>query len=76
MAEAEKQAACMEKSAADVCKAYRESQLKAAVSDAEKEYAATITRKTAEAKEYCTRVIEKADVSIGEIVGRIVSGDC
>lgn len=76
LSEAEMQAARSEKSSAEVCKAYRESQIKLAQADAEAAYAATLKEKEREAKEYCTRVAEQSDISVSKIVGRVVSGDC
>lgn len=76
VAEATAKAACTESSATEVCKAYRETQIKNAHAEAERLYNETVENKQAEAKEYCTRVLEGADSVIGNIVGRIIGGDC
>lgn len=75
LAEATERAARLERSSAEVCKAYRESQMKAAHADAEREYAETLQAKTREAKAYCENALHGSDASVGKIVGRIVGGD-
>ncbi|MBE7077331.1 MAG: hypothetical protein E7377_01350 [Clostridiales bacterium] len=74
--DAETRAARKEQSAAEVCKAYRETQIKNAIEDAEKEYNASLTAGAQSAKTYCEEVLSGADSVIGKIVGRIISGDC
>ena len=76
IAAATERAARLETSSAEVCKAYRESQMKTALADAEREYAQTLGVKTREAKEYCEKALQNSEVSVAEIVGRIVGGDC
>lgn len=75
LSDAETQAERSEQSSAEVCKAYRESQIRHANSDAEAEYAAAMQKSEYDAKGYCTRAWNEAEVFIGTIVGRIISGD-
>lgn len=75
LSDAEMQAARLEQSSVEVCKAYRESQTKTAIAEAEEAYRATITAKEKETKEYCTRVLENSDAAVSDIVGRIVCGN-
>ena len=75
LSDAETQAARLEQSSVEVCKAYRESQTKTAIAEAEERYRATIAAKEKDTKEYCTRVLEGADVAVSKIVGRIVCGN-
>ena len=72
--DSEKQAARLEQTAQDVCRAYRESQLKQAVADAENAYQNALAKKAEESKAYCARVLENADGAVSEIVGRIIGG--
>lgn len=74
--DAERQSARMEKSSQEVCRAYRESQMKNAREEAETRYQQTLIAKEKEARAYCADVLKKADVCVSEIVGRIVRGDC
>jgi vacuolar-type H+-ATPase subunit H len=75
LSDAEIQAANMEKSTAEVCKAYRERERLSAIEDAEKEYRATIQSKENSAKAYCTNALEKSSAIVEQIVGRIVGGN-
>lgn len=75
-ARAEIRAAEIEKSSEEVCKAYRETQLKAAEADAEKEYRAALSEKGEEARRYAERLLEGTDIFVSRIVGRITRGDC
>lgn len=75
VADAELRAERKERSAAEVCKAYRETQIKNAAADAETEYRAALAAEKQAATDYCSRVLEGADAFIGEIVGRILGGD-
>lgn len=72
--DAEKQAAALEKSNAEVCRAYRESQTSSALEDAEKEYRAALRAKENEAKAYCEKALLESEACVEEIVGRIVRG--
>ena len=65
-----------EKSSDDVCKAYRETQMKSARTEAETRYGAAIAAAEKQAREYCAAVLKNSDDSVSEIVGRIISGDC
>ena len=76
IANAETQAIQQEQAAAERCKVYRETQIKTAIDDAENEYKNTFSASAQSAKAYCEEILSKADAVIGEIVGRIVSGDC
>ena len=53
IADAEMRASRKEKSAEEVCKAYRETQIKNAIEDAEKEYNASLAASAHSAKAYC-----------------------
>lgn len=75
VAQAQQQAARTESSSEEVCKAYRETQLKAARAEAEANYQSVLKTKEKEAREYCAKILEKADENVREIVRRIVSGD-
>lgn len=74
-AAAEKRAAEIERSSEEVCKAYRETQAKAAEADAEKAYFSFLTQKRAEAKAYADRLLENTELPVSRIVGRITGGD-
>ena len=76
IAHAETQATQQEQSAAERCKTYRETQVKTAMDDAEKAYKDSLSAGAQSAKKYCEEILASADAVIGEIVGRIVSGDC
>ena len=76
IAEAEKRAAKREKSARDVCKAYRATQTKLALQKADEQYAADVARVTAEAKANSEKIMQSVDSTVTKIVGRIISGDC
>lgn len=75
LADAELQATRKEKSSAEVCKAYAETQLKAVRLEAEERYEETLKTKKAEAKAYCVQIVKNAEDAVIEIVGRILSGD-
>ena len=74
--EAEEQASRKEKSSADVCKAYKETQMNAAKKEAEIAYENSLLESEKNAKSYCAQALDSAEVSVAEIVGRIVRGDC
>ena len=76
IAEAETQATRLKQTSAQACKSYRETQLKTAVADAEKEYQKAMKKKEEDAKAYCEKVLENAEDCVREIVGRIVGGSC
>ena len=77
LAQAQLQADRSKQSSEDVCKAYRETQIKLAHEDAEKQYAETIAIKTRDSQKYCAQIMqEKSEKAISEIVGRITSGNC
>lgn len=76
LADAEKQAARLERAAIDVCKAYKETQLKQAMADAEQSYQDSLSKKAEETKAYCARILENSDAAVSGIVGRIISGSC
>ncbi len=64
-----------EKSSDDVCKAYRETQIKTARAEAEIRYNAALATAEKQAREYCAEILKNSDASVSEIVGRIISGD-
>lgn len=72
---AEARASELEKTSEEVCKAYRETQLKAAEADAEKEYFRTLVERRAEAEKYASRLLEQTELPVSGIVGRITSGN-
>lgn len=76
IAEATEKAANTEGAAVDVCRAYKESQIKGAHAEAERADAETIAKNTDAAKSYCANAFAEADAVIGDIVGRIIRGDC
>ncbi|MBO4940349.1 MAG: hypothetical protein J6D30_04945 [Clostridia bacterium] len=73
--DSEKQASMTEKTAMDVCKAYRDTQIKQAMTDAEQAYQNSLAQKEEETKAYCARILENSDAAVSKIVGRIISGD-
>ena len=75
VAEATLRAREIENDGVQLCKSYRETQIKEAQERAEKEYQTTIRVKTEEAKLYCADALKKSEASVGKIVGRIVGGD-
>ena len=75
LSEAQTQATRLEASAAEECKAYRETQSRNALADAEKEYEATMRAKEQQAKEYCEEALAKSGASVGNMIGRILGGD-
>ena len=76
IAEATESATNTENAAVEVCRAYKESQIKGAYAEAERAYTETVTKNTEAAKSYCAKALAEADTVIGEIVGRIIRGDC
>ena len=75
-AQAETRAAEIAKSSEEVCKAYRETQLKAAEADAQKKYLAALAEKRAEAEAYAARLLENTELPVSKIVRRVCGGDC
>ena len=76
LTDAQAQATRLENSAAEVCRAYRETQMKNAINDAEKEYTSALRVKENEAMAYCEAALAGSEASVGKIVGRILGGDC
>lgn len=76
VAAAEAQAAREEKTSAEVCKAYADTQIKVAKADADKSYAETVDSEERKARAYCAEALKNADDEVSEIVGRIIRGDC
>ena len=74
--DAEMRATQKVKTTEEICKAYRDTQMKNAQTDAELSYAKLLSEKEAEAKDYCAKVLEDMDTVVSEIVGRILGGDC
>ncbi len=74
--QAEKRAAEIEKTSAEVCKAYRETMQKNAEDTATKTYNQTLEQARLDAREYCRKILSGTDATVGKIVGRITSGDC
>ena len=75
VAAAEAQATEKEKTSANLCKSYKETQLKKVETEAQKSYEQSIRDQKLSAQKYAEEVLKSADVS-GEIVRRIVSGSC
>ena len=76
LSDAEKKAAETEKNARDVCKAYKATQTKQALENANAQYASAIAEKSAAAKAESEERMKNVDGVVAKIVGRIVSGDC
>ena len=76
VADAEQKAAETEKNAREVCKAYRATQTRLAVQEAEVQYAKVIAEKSADAKAQSEEQMKNVGGVVAKIVGRIVSGDC
>ena len=76
LSEAERKAAETEKSARDVCKAFRATQMKLAAQKADEQYSADVAKVTAEAKANSEKIMQNVDSTVTKIVGRIISGDC
>ena len=74
--EAEVRAAEIAKSSEEVCKAYRETQLKNAEAEADRQYCATLAKKRAEAEAYAARLMAGLERPVSKIVRRICDGDC
>lgn len=74
--EARAQAAAIEAKSASERAAFRESSLKAAEEQAEKDYAAAVAKSRAEAQRYADHIIGNTDAVVGKIVGRINGGNC
>ena len=64
------------RSAEEVCKAYKISQRKTAIAEAEADFQRKLATANKEAKAYCAQMLEKAEPCVSEIVGRILRGDC
>ena len=75
LTEAEKNAARTEKSSAEICKAYTDTQIKTAKAEAENRYISTLENESQKAKKYCAQVLENAENVVNDIVGRVISGD-
>ena len=75
LAEAEENARRAKDSAREVCKAYTETQIKNAKAEAERRYDDAICAREKSAREYCAKVLENAENTVLEIVGRIIRGD-
>jgi len=74
--EAEGNATQKELSSVEVCKAYANSQMKNAQTEADNAYADALASAQAEAKTYAKDILKNADVFVSEIVRRVLSGDC
>ncbi len=75
LSRAEVRAAEIEKSSEEVCRAYRDTQRKAAEAEAEKAYRSALAEKGEDARRYADRLLESTGDFVGKIVGRIVRGD-
>ena len=75
IAAAEKEASEKEKTSATLCKSYRETQLKAAETEAQKSYEKEMQRQKNSSQQSAEEILKSTDVS-GEIVRRILSGSC
>lgn len=75
LADAEKNAARTESSSAEICKAYTETQIKTAKAEAENRYISTLETELQNAKKYCAQILEKSEIAVNDVVGRITSGN-
>lgn len=75
VAEAQNRAVGLGKSATEVCKAYRETQIKTARADAEQAYLSAMQKTQTQAQAYCAQALDSSDVCISNIVGRISRGN-
>ena len=73
--EAEETAAKTKKSSAEVCKAYRETQLKEAEREAQNHYEASLEKTRAAARANGDKILANAEVPASIIVGRILNGN-
>ena len=76
LAEAEKKAAEFLKHSEEKLKIYREEQLISAQANAEEEYKKTLKASAKKAEEYANSLIEKTDIRVSEVVGRVSRGNC
>ena len=76
VADANLRAKRMEESSADACKTYRETQIKTATEDAETAYKQAIEKTRADAQAYCEKALGESESFVGEIIRRIIGGDC
>lgn len=76
LAGAEKRAAEILKTSEERLKLYKEQSLVKAEEKAETDYKNEIAKKTAEAKAYADKIIKNTGKEVGDIVGRILSGNC
>ncbi len=76
VSEAEEKAARYEETSIEVCKAYKETQTKQAIEEAENAYNQTLVKKQAEAKAYCENALDNSEYSVNQIIRRIIGGDC
>lgn len=76
VADAESKATETEKNAVAVCKAYKATQTKAAMENANAEYTAEIAKNSAEAKANAEKKMQDVDAAALRIVGRITRVDC
>lgn len=72
---AELRAAEVMKTSGEVCKAYRETSLKNAEINAQKEYDDAIKQAELDARNYCREILLKADTAAAVVVGRIIGGN-
>lgn len=66
----------LERVAAEENKEYRETQLKSAHAQADREYEFTLRERENQAQTYCEAALLDSGAAVGKIIGRILSGDC
>lgn len=60
----------------EVCRAYKNSQLKDAEKIAEKAYEQALENQREQSATACSKILEESEPYVGVIIGRIIRGDC
>ncbi len=76
LADAEKKAAELLKTSEEKLKIYREEQLKSAEDTAKRDYEKVVAENAEKAKKYADSLIEKTEIQVGKVVGRVSRGNC
>lgn len=75
LSDAQQQANRLKASSEEVLKAYKETQLKSAKEKAERLFEEEIALAKKSAQSYCAEVLQNAETSVTDIVGRVISGN-
>jgi vacuolar-type H+-ATPase subunit H len=75
LSDAQEQANRLKASSEEVLKAYKETQLKSAKDKAERLFEEEIALAKKSAQSYCAEVLQNAETSVTDIVGRVISGN-